>query len=328
MVKKRDYSNWSKTELIKEVKKIEKRKKYGIVWEDKLEEVSELCKEKLPILEEDTKREIKTGDKKPVNILIEGDNYHALSVLNYTHKGKIDVIYIDPPYNTGNGDGFRYNDKMVDKEDPYRHSKWISFMSKRLRLTKNVLKPMGLIFISINDIEVAQLKLLCDEIFLEGNFVAQLIWKTRQNVDSRSLTGASIDHEYVLVYRKSKNAKLLGSEINKNKYKNPDSDPRGPWMSSPMDGVATKERRPNLHYTIVNPKTRRKYEPSPETGWRFQRSTLKKLIDEKRVIWPKNPETITVLPLPVGDWNITTPLSGLLSTFSTFPRRLSTAFFW
>src|SRR3989338_1936483 len=150
---KKDYDNWSKTELVKEIKKLEKRKKYGILWEDKPEKVATLCKEKLPILEEDTKKEIKTDDKRPVNILIEGDNYHALSVLNYTHKGKVDVIYIDPPYNTGNGEGFIYNDKIVDREDAFRHSKWISFIEKRLRLAKNLLKNKGIVFISIDDNE-------------------------------------------------------------------------------------------------------------------------------------------------------------------------------
>ena len=137
---KKDYFEWSKEELIRELKKMTKQKKYGIIWEDKQEQVALLCKEKLPVLVEDRSKEIKTGETKPMNILIEGDNYHALSVLNYTHKGKIDVIYIDPPYNTGNGEGFIYNDKIVDREDAFRHSKWISFIEKRLRLAKNLLK--------------------------------------------------------------------------------------------------------------------------------------------------------------------------------------------
>src|SRR3990167_10306645 len=142
---KKDYSNWSKEELVRELKKVEKRKKYGIVWEDKPETVAKRCETELPILEEDTKKEIKTDDKKQVNILIEGDNYHALSVLNYTHKGAVDVIYIDPPYNKGSDD-FKYNDRIVDEEDSYRHSKWLSFMEKRLKLAKNVLKTDGVIF--------------------------------------------------------------------------------------------------------------------------------------------------------------------------------------
>lgn len=202
MAKKRDFSDWSKTELVREIKKLEKRKKYGILWEDKPEKVATLCKEKLPILEEDSKKEVKTANKKTFNILIEGDNYHALSVLNYTHKNAVDVIYIDPPYNTGNGDGFRYNDKLVDKEDGYRHSKWLSFIEKRLRLCKNVLKINGAIFISIDDNEVCQLKLLCDEIFGEENFIALMPRLTKKA--GKSSDKISNNHDYVLVYQKSK----------------------------------------------------------------------------------------------------------------------------
>jgi len=122
----------------------------------------------LPILKEIKGKEIATSSDEPINILIEGDNYHALSVLNFTHQGKIDVIYIDPPYNTGDKD-FKYNDNYVDSEDSYRHSKWLSFMSKRLRLAKNLLTDTGIIFLSIDDNEIAQLKMLCDEIFGEEN---------------------------------------------------------------------------------------------------------------------------------------------------------------
>ncbi|MDP2161883.1 MAG: DNA methyltransferase, partial [Flavobacterium sp.] len=152
-------------------KELKKRKKYGLVWEEKPEEVVEMCKPalrsfsegggKLPVLKEVKNKEIITDKDKPVNLLIEGDNYHALSVLNYTHAKKVDVIYIDPPYNTGNKD-FIFNDRYVDREDAYRHSKWLSFMEKRLRLAKNLLKDTGVIFISIDDNEVAQLKLLMD----------------------------------------------------------------------------------------------------------------------------------------------------------------------
>lgn len=165
---KKDYNSWSKTELIKEVKKLEKRKKYGLVWEEKKEDVINLCKEKLPVLKEDLSKEIKNNDNLPTNILIDGDNYHALSVLNYTHKGKIDIIYIDPPYNTGNKD-FVYNDRFVDKEDSYRHSKWISFMYNRLSLCKSLLKRNGAIFVSIDDNEYPRLILLLEEIFGKKN---------------------------------------------------------------------------------------------------------------------------------------------------------------
>ena len=125
-LRKIGYDRWSKLELIKEIKRFEKRKKYGIVWEEKTEEVVEFCKEKLPVLKDVTENGIEDTTI-PNNILIEGDNYHALSVLNYTHSGKIDVIYIDPPYNTGNNT-WKYNNNFVDKDDGFRHSKWLSFI--------------------------------------------------------------------------------------------------------------------------------------------------------------------------------------------------------
>src|SRR3972149_1849050 len=161
MPKKLQLQDWTKEQLVDEVARLRKRKEYGLVWEDKPEDVCEQCKTELPVLKEVKNRVIAKNKNGPVNILIEGDNYHALSVLNYTHKGKVDVIYIDPPYNTGNKD-FVYNDRFVDGEDSFRHSKWLSFMEKRLKLAKNLLKYSGVIFISIDDNEFANLKLLCD----------------------------------------------------------------------------------------------------------------------------------------------------------------------
>ena len=128
---KKDYTNWDRNDLIKEIEQLRKRKKYGLVWEDKPEDVVEQCKKELPVLEEVKDKEISTDPDKPVNLLIEGDNYHALSVLNYTHKGKVDVIYIDPPYNTGARD-WKYNNDYVDNNDHWRHSKWILMMNHRL----------------------------------------------------------------------------------------------------------------------------------------------------------------------------------------------------
>lgn len=130
---------------------LRKQKKYGLVWEDKPEDVEERLRDELPVLIEDTGNAIISEDADaPNHILIEGDNLEALTALAYTHEGKIDVIYIDPPYNTGNKD-FVYNDRFVDKEDSYRHSKWLSFMSKRLRIAKRLLSDKGVIFISIDD---------------------------------------------------------------------------------------------------------------------------------------------------------------------------------
>ena len=144
---------------------IKTKKKYGLVWEDKPEDVEEQLRRELPVFKElKDKAIISDNPEAPNHILIEGDNLHALTALTYTHKGKIDVIYIDPPYNTGNKD-FIYNDKYVDIEDSYRHSKWLSFMDKRLRIAEKLLKDSGLLIISIDDVVQAQLKLLCSEIY-------------------------------------------------------------------------------------------------------------------------------------------------------------------
>src|SRR3989338_2255969 len=146
----------TKEELVALVKEVKKRKKYGLVWEDKPEDVVEQCKKELPVLEESKDKAIQKDEGLPTNLIIEGDNYHSLSVLNYTHEGKIYVIYIDPPYNTGAKD-WKYNNHFVDSEDPYRHTKWISLINHRLRLAKKLLAPNGIICITIDDNELPRL---------------------------------------------------------------------------------------------------------------------------------------------------------------------------
>lgn len=200
------YDNFSREELIELLNKQDKElalKKYGLVWdsEKEPEKVVQDCQNNLPILQRVSEKEIKTDDS-DYNILIEGDNFHALSVLNYTHKNKIDVIYIDPPYNTGNKD-FIYNDSYVDKEDGYRHSKWLNFMEKRLNLAKELLTMKGIIVVSINDVEHSNLKILLDKIFGEKNYIADLptIMNLKGNNDN---FGFSDTHEYTLVYAKDK----------------------------------------------------------------------------------------------------------------------------
>src|SRR3990167_1452000 len=162
----KDYSKLEKDDLLKVIEKLESRKKYGLIWdEEKTKEQFEKESENaLPVLKEVKGKEIKTDPSQPVNILIEGDNYHSLSVLNYTHQGKIDVIYIDPPYNTGAKD-WKYNNDYVDANDPWRHSKWISLMNKRLKLSRTLLKDDGTIIVAIDDYELNTLGLLLDEIF-------------------------------------------------------------------------------------------------------------------------------------------------------------------
>ena len=182
---------------------LRKQKKYGLVWEDKPEDVEERLREELPVLIEDTGKAIISEDADaPNHILIEGDNLEALTALAYTHEGEIDVIYIDPPYNTGNKD-FVYNDQFVDREDSYRHSKWLSFMSRRLRIAKRLLSDKGVIFISIDDNEQAQLKLLCDEIFGGENFIATFPRITKAS--GKTTDKIAQNHDYVLLYAKIEN---------------------------------------------------------------------------------------------------------------------------
>lgn len=162
----KDYSSLSKEELIQIIEKLESRKKYGLIWDEERvpEQVVIDCKDNLPVLSEVKKKEIITDESLPTNILIEGDNYHALSVLNYTHKGKIDLIYIDPPYNTGAKD-WKYNNNFVDINDTWRHSKWINFMYNRLMLSKNLLTEDGALICAIDENEMCPLGLLLDELF-------------------------------------------------------------------------------------------------------------------------------------------------------------------
>lgn len=198
---------YTKEELLAYIAKLKKDIKFGLVWNPKDEQVATDCETKVPVLQEVADKTItKATDNEPVHLLLEGDNYHSLSVLNYTHAGEVDVIYIDPPYNTGNKD-FIYNDRYVDKEDPYRHSEWLSFMDNRLRLAKNLLADTGVIFISIDDNEHAHLKILCDTIFGEENFVTTIHveMSTTQGMKVKSAQNGNIvkNAEYILAYSKN-----------------------------------------------------------------------------------------------------------------------------
>ena len=200
-------TNEEKSELLKLLRS---QKKYGLVWEDKPEEIEARLQDELPVLEEVADRAIISDDAAaPNHILIEGDNLEALTALSYTHRGKIDVIYIDPPYNTGNKD-FVYNDSYVDREDGYRHSKWLSFMNKRLKIAKGLLSDKGVIFISIDDNEQAQLKMLCDEIFGERNFIAKFDW--RKKTGANDAKDIAVITESILLYSISR-LNTIESEI-------------------------------------------------------------------------------------------------------------------
>src|SRR3989344_2374359 len=186
-----DYSKMTKEELIAELKR-QKPKKYGLVWEHKDEDVVEECKTKLPVLNEVTKRAIEKAPGDPTNIIIEGDNYHALSVLNYTHQGKIDVIYIDPPFNTGNKD-WKYNNDYVDENDTYRHSKWLSMMEHRLKIAKNLLSENGVLVCTIDENEHATLGVSLRELFPNKEIVSVTIIHNPGGIQGKNF---SYTHEY------------------------------------------------------------------------------------------------------------------------------------
>jgi DNA modification methylase len=197
----------SKEELIELVRTLKKRKKYGLVWEDKPEQAVENFGSSLPFLSEVPGMALSKLEGSPTNFIIEGDNFHALTVLSYTHSGKIDLIYIDPPYNTGSKD-FVYNDTYVDREDTFRHSKWLSFISRRLVLAKDLLTDDGVIFISIGEDEFAQLKVLCDDIFGEENYLTNFIWEKTQHFGRQKVNSYN-NADYILAYAK----KLKGDKL-------------------------------------------------------------------------------------------------------------------
>jgi adenine-specific DNA-methyltransferase len=254
----KDYNSLSKKELLALIEKMQAEKKYGLVWEEDkiIENVVLACSTNEPILTEIKKNKIVSKKNTVDNILIEGDNYHALTVLSKTHKEKIDLIYIDPPYNTGKKEDFMYNDQYVDIDDSYRHSKWLSFMYKRLLLAAKLLHKTGAIFISIDDNEIAQLKLLCNAVFGEENFVAQIIRKnkTGSGHDSGQL---AVEFDYMLCYAKNKAHLVFAKEIldveNDTKYKLEDKHiaHRGKYYLRDLDYKGSYS--PSLDYKLTVP---------------------------------------------------------------------------
>ncbi|RLA06779.1 MAG: site-specific DNA-methyltransferase [Gammaproteobacteria bacterium] len=280
----KNYDNFSKKELLKLVKKQDAelaKKKYGLVWDSEKvpEKVVTDCEQNIPILDRVYDKEIKTDDSDD-NILIEGDNYHALMCLNYTHEDKIDVIYIDPPYNTGNKD-FVYNDDYVDQEDGYRHSKWLNFMEKRLLLARNLLKETGVIFISIDDNEMAQLKLLCDDVFGAVNFLGNLTWikKTKPVNSGKAKKQIQQNIEYVLCYLKSKKNNFSGFKLKTQgaRIYNKKGKLGNCRFKDIEDSDYGRKKRDTMKFPILNIK------PAIGKRWKIGKEEIDRLIDENRI---------------------------------------------
>ena len=275
-------------------------KKYGLVWEEHEEKVDVQMRTHIPVFTEVKEREISVALDKPYNFLLEGDNLHSLYLLEKTHKGAIDLIYIDPPYNTGNKD-FVYDDSFVDNTDGFRHSKWLSFMASRLSIAKNLLSSEGAIFISIDSNEYAQLKMLCDDIFDDSNYIGTLIWRKKTGggqTDDFFVT----EHEYVLGYRKSPEFKWIEykDEANIEDFKYSDSKGRytivklEKWGSS-----AHKEDRPTMYFSIVDPDGNDFFPIAPDGKdgrWRVGADRLNRLIVNDQVYWSKDKKTNRWIP--------------------------------
>lgn len=294
-----DYSIYSKDQLIDLLKRRETQTPLGIVWErDEIEHDKALNDDFVAM---DVHPELSTGDAPWTNLLIEGDNFDALRYLRMTFKGKVKVICIDPPYNTGNKD-FIYNDKFLDKDDRFKHSVWLEFMYRRLVLAKELLRNDGVIFVNIGEEEFGHLAMLMDKVF-PGMKVGTFVWKRRSGSNDAKGAFLSVDHEYVLCYANPEFS-FDGQAKNRGDYTNPDGDERGDWNNDNLVKSHTRFQRADAYYPIYNPVTDIWYPCDPGNVWRFaskhklkpgqkiRTKTIEQLIDEKRVLFPTNEKTI------------------------------------
>ncbi|WP_442487431.1 site-specific DNA-methyltransferase [Halomonas litopenaei] len=262
------------------------------------------------------------------NLFIEGDNLEAMKLVREGYLGKVDVIYIDPPYNTGSD--LIYEDdfssdvstqlSVTNQKDAEGnrlvtnlnsngrfHSDWLTMMYSRLRVARQLLMESGIIFISIDDNERANLQKLCEEVFGGSNFLGCFVWKRRSGAMD-AVANLSEDHEYVLVYTKSV-ASLKGVERTFEKYKNPDNDSRGAWIS---DNLSAGKPGGDTYYSIRDPDTGNEFWPPKGRYWPYSRQTMAKKISEGRVIFPKSPTGTPMLKrfaseamkptIPVSSW--------------------------
>jgi adenine-specific DNA-methyltransferase len=268
-----------------------KRQKYGLVFEEHKEEIDEILETHTPVLTEIKDRFIDNGGQ--MNFLIEGDNLSALKLLEKTHKGKIDVIYIDPPYNTGNND-FIYNDKFVAKDDLFKHSKWLSFMKERISLTPKLLSQKGVCISHIDENELGNYILLFQSIYGENN-VDYIVWQKTdaqvdRNTNSKIIHRHKSIHEYVIIAYKDKNitrfSKMYRLPDWKNAQKNTDDDERGAWSSGIMsyeEGHRKEDKNSPYYYAITTPSGK-----VYKRHWFVLKEEFDKLQKDNRISFPKN----------------------------------------
>ena len=285
------------------------RERFGLMWAGKSEAIRSLLTPSHATLVPDLESSVDFDAAR--NVFIEGDNLEVLKILQKAYNDRVKLIYIDPPYNTGND--FVYEDDFADGLRAYleftgqvdedgqrlaartetagrRHSRWLSMIYPRLVLARNLLKHDGIIAVSIDDNEFANLRILMDEVFGTECCLGVLTWRRRQTSDSRNRTRVSTDHEYILVYGRTETAALVGTGIDESKYQNPDNDPRGAWTSENLTGLASAADRPNLHYDIIDPATGFAYAPHPGRGWAKSKANVDALIADGRILFPKKPD--------------------------------------
>jgi len=286
------YERYSKEELVRIIDERDRKPRFGLVWErDEIDHDRSLNQDFVAL---DLLPEHSCGNGPWSNLLVEGDNFDALRYLRMTHAGRVRVIYIDPPYNTGNKD-FIYNDRFIDKDDAYKHSKWLEFLHRRLLLARDLLAEDGVLLVSINDENRAKLELLLDQA-LPGMRVGSFTWRTKDTGNDAGGNFSQV-HEHVLVYG-GKAFSFNGKPLNIGKYRNPDNDPNGPWCADPITCNKTYKERANLYYPIQNPKTGYWYPCDPNTVWRYvtesrvkdiskiRAETIEEYIRRKLIIFP------------------------------------------
>lgn len=289
-----------------------KEERYQFTWPDKKKSVllanAPIAKTLRPCREESVGKDGTPGGFDSENLYIEGDNLEVLKLLQETYLGKIKMIYIDPPYNTGND--FVYEDDFAQSTEEYLansgqfddegnrlvknldsngrfHTDWLNMIYPRLKLAKDLLADTGVIFISIDDNEVTNLRKICDEVFGKENFVGCGVWKRRSS-SAMDQSKVSTDHEYLLMYHKGKFLPFKGYKKDYKGYSNPDNDPRGPWVAGDLTVGMNADMRPNQYYDLVNPKTGKIYHPSFNRVWSYAPDSMKKLIEENRIVFPED----------------------------------------
>jgi adenine-specific DNA-methyltransferase len=267
------------------------------------------------------------------NILIEGENLEAMKILQKSYHQRVKMVYIDPPYNTGNDfiykDDYQMPTKEYERETGQRdgegnrlvtnpetdgryHSNWLSMMYPRLFMARSLLRSDGAIFASIDYNEYHNLRMLMNEVFGEDNYVASFVWK-RRNPDARNSGGVSFDHEYVVVYQKSDEFEMKGEKKTFDAYDNPDDDPRGDWQSVILTNPKGKNERPNLHYPITDPETGNEFEGT----WKYKRESMRTLIEEDRIIFPDSSDGVPRRKLFKSEISDRLPLSSLIEPSNT-----------